>query len=321
MSDKNSNLFEEVKELRARVKHLEASQAEKERAKQMLDDITQSITEGIMLLSKDYKIKWANRAALHRTGLSAGELIGNYCYRTERKREQPCGPGASCPVSELLKTKGPKCERHAHYEKKDGSFFAEVSAYPIKNDSGEIVEIVHLSRDITGKKNMEEELRVLSYTDELTGLYNRRGFFTFVQHEQKMARRQKKGIYMLYADLDGLKEINDTYGHLEGDKTLKEMAAVFKETFRESDIIARLGGDEFAVIPIGTTSEEVRIITDRLEKNIEIHNSKETSRHKLSVSWGLSYLDPANPLSIDALLSNADRAMYEQKQQKKQSYH
>ena len=125
-------------------------------------------------------------------------------------------------------------------------------------------------------KESEEKYRSLALIDELTGIYNRRGLLTLGEHYLKIVRRQKKGIYMLYADFDDLKKINDTWGHQEGDLALIETANVLKTNFRESDIIARIGGDEFVVIPVGTTSDSVDIVFARLNKAIEINNSEAT---------------------------------------------
>jgi diguanylate cyclase (GGDEF)-like protein/PAS domain S-box-containing protein len=173
--------------------------------------------------------------------------------------------------------------------------------------------------NITDRKKAEEELRSLSLTDELTGLYNRRGFFAWAEKLGKMAKRQKKGLFILYADLDELKKINDTWGHQEGDLALIDMANIFRATYRESDVIARIGGDEFVVIPVGTTGEDTHIVVARLQKSIDAHNANREKRYKLSMSWGLSYYDPENPFSIDELLSHADKLMYEQKRLKRNS--
>jgi diguanylate cyclase (GGDEF)-like protein len=182
-----------------------------------------------------------------------------------------------------------------------------------------VLAVTVVSKDITEYKEMEEALRALSITDELTGLYNRRGFFTLTEQFLKLARRQKKGIFILYADVDNLKEINDSFGHKEGDMALIETADILKKNYRESDIIARIGGDEFVIIPIGTAKDNIDIITTRFEKCIEIYNSKSNREYKLSLSYGLAYYDPANPCSIDELLSQADKTMYEHKKYKKKS--
>ena len=103
-------------------------------------------------------------------------------------------------------------------------------------------------RNVTQRKQMEDELRALSLTDELTGLYNRRGLITIAEKVIKVARRLKKRVLLLYADLDDLKVINDNYGHKEGDYALIAAASIFKKSARESDVIARIGGDEFVIL-------------------------------------------------------------------------
>ncbi|HAM52455.1 MAG TPA: diguanylate cyclase response regulator [Nitrospiraceae bacterium] len=164
---------------------------------------------------------------------------------------------------------------------------------------------------------LQEKLRMMAITDELTGLCNRRGFFTLAEQQLKLAMRHKKGIFMLYADLDGLKSINDTFGHQEGDRALSDAASILKKTCRESDIVARVGGDEFAVIPLGHTVDQIGTITTRLQKNIENHNEKGKRQYTLSMSFGVSYFDPENPCSIDELVAHADTVMYEHKKLKK----
>jgi two-component system, cell cycle response regulator len=163
---------------------------------------------------------------------------------------------------------------------------------------------------------VHENLYRISLHDDLTGLYNRRGFFTLAEHLLKLAKRQQEGLFMLYADLDDLKEINDTLGHQRGDWALIDTANILKENFRDSDIIARIGGDEFVVMPIGTMWDNVEIIISRLQKAVEIDNSKVKREYKLSISTGTAYFDPRSSCTIDELLSQADKSMYEQKKHK-----
>lgn len=168
---------------------------------------------------------------------------------------------------------------------------------------------------------LQEKLREMSMTDELTGLFNRRGFFTITEQELKLAKRYKKEICMLYADLDGLKIINDTFGHMEGDQALIYAADILRTTFRESDIIARIGGDEFAAIPVGSNGNNIGTITGRLQKSIDAFNTKRKGGYNLSMSWGISHFDPEKPSSIGELITDADKSMYEQKRQKQASQH
>lgn len=173
--------------------------------------------------------------------------------------------------------------------------------------------------DITDRKQAEEALKALSLVDDLTGLYNRRGFFTFAEQELKVARRLERGIFLLFADVDEMKAINDTFGHLEGDRALIEIACILKENFRDPDIIARIGGDEFVILAIEGTSEAgPELLRERLRENLDRHNDKEPDRkYRLSLTIGAVVYDPENPVSIDTLLFQADRNMYEEKARKK----
>ncbi len=171
------------------------------------------------------------------------------------------------------------------------------------------------------RQQLRSQLRALSLTDELTGLYNRRGFFSLAQQQLKLANREKREVLLLFIDLDNLKGINDTLGHPAGDQALAGTAKILKETFRQSDIIARLGGDEFAIIAMGGYEGEegqdsAEIFIARLQKNLEHHNREETRRYQLSLSVGMARHNPGCPCTIDDLLARADKLMYEQKQNK-----
>jgi len=184
---------------------------------------------------------------------------------------------------------------------------------PAFNPDGSLREWVGTCIDITERKRMEAELFAMSITDPLTGLYNRRGFIALAEQQLKLAKRSKKSLLLFFCDLDDLKTINDTLGHEEGDKALIEVAVIFKESFRDSDIIARIGGDEFALLAIGTDGINPEYLTGRLLDNIKIHNARDNRRYRISVSIGLSSYDPEKPCTIDDLMARADRLMYKQK--------
>ncbi len=178
----------------------------------------------------------------------------------------------------------------------------------------EVIGAVAAYTDITARKRMEDTLRALLLLDELTGLYNRRGFVTLSQHQLKTANRMKRRMALLFADFDGLKLINDTFGHPEGDRALIEVADALRETFRESDIIARIAGDEFVVLAIETGRVSSEVLATRLQENLEARNARGDRRYKLSLSVGIARYDSEHSCSIDELLAQADRAMYEKKQ-------
>jgi diguanylate cyclase (GGDEF)-like protein/PAS domain S-box-containing protein len=180
-----------------------------------------------------------------------------------------------------------------------------------------VVGFQSVARDITDRKRMEAEILALSITDHLTGLHNRRGFLSLAGQQLKLAERNKSGMLLFFADLDGLKGINDTLGHEEGDRALVEAANIFKETFRASDIIARLGGDEFAALTVDIARSNFEIFTARLQSLMDTQNNQENRKYRLSISVGCSCYDPEHPCSLDELIAQADKSMYEQKQNKK----
>ena len=173
-----------------------------------------------------------------------------------------------------------------------------------------------LWRQTLQREKAEEELLVLAITDQLTGLHNRRGFLTLAEQQLRLSDRTKDRMLLFSGDMDGLKWINDTLGHKEGDNALIEMATVLKETFRSSDVIARMGGDEFAVLAIDTTEVNSEIFTGRLQSLIDARNNQKNRNYKLSISLGCSFYDPGNPCSIDELMVQADQLMYEEKRNK-----
>jgi diguanylate cyclase (GGDEF)-like protein len=164
---------------------------------------------------------------------------------------------------------------------------------------------------------LQDHLRELSITDELTGLSNRRGFFAFAQQQMKHARRNNERMALFFADLDDLKNINDTFGHVAGDRALTDAARIFVETFRDSDIIARTGGDEFAVIMGNAPDSGIETVRNRLEKRLEKYNSRRDGSFRLAVSVGHTVFDPAKPVTVDEMIRQADARMYEEKLRRK----
>ncbi|MBI4766778.1 MAG: GGDEF domain-containing protein [Deltaproteobacteria bacterium] len=176
--------------------------------------------------------------------------------------------------------------------------------------------IALILNDITKSKQLEDRLSAMSITDELTGLYNRRGFITLSEQQLKIAERTKKSLFLFFADLDKLKEINDQWGHQEGDKALIKVADILKETFRKSDIIGRMGGDEFAVLNIDTSDGTGETLLNRLYQSLDNYNRSEGRKYTLSLSLGLTRYDPETPRSSEELMAQADQLMYEDKKRK-----
>ena len=154
-----------------------------------------------------------------------------------------------------------------------------------------------------------------SMRDELTGLYNRRGFLALAEEQIKIACSGRRELLVVFADVDDLKAINDGYGHSEGDKALKKAAEVLLAVFRDTDLIARLGGDEFAVLALDCSPAGLVRINAHFDKLLRATNDLEKPRN-LSISVGAIHVDSKHQLSIEELLRKADEMMYDRKRAK-----
>jgi diguanylate cyclase (GGDEF)-like protein/PAS domain S-box-containing protein len=190
-----------------------------------------------------------------------------------------------------------------------------------------------LERDIAARKVVEEKLALkaqelaksnallesLSLVDDLTGLYNRKGFFALAEHRVKVANRTGEPFSIAFVDLDGLKRINDTFGHQEGNRALVDAANVLRESFRESDILARLGGDEFAIFIAEAAESKIASITSRIQQNLAACNSAAGRNHRLSFSTGIVSASDPKTSDLETLLASADALMYQQKSGRQRS--
>ena len=200
----------------------------------------------------------------------------------------------------------------------------------VKGPDGSIHHLDGILVDITEKKTAErklelalrklqmtnEKLESLSLTDHLTGLNNRRGFFTFGLQQMKIAKRLKEYNYLVFLDIDYLKEVNDAHGHAVGDLLLQGVAAILRSTLRESDVIGRIGGDEFAVLAMRSKGLGERALLARIEEGVQEFRLKKFGHLRLSVSMGLVRVDPQKYQQLDDFLAHADFLMYQQKRSK-----
>ncbi len=175
-------------------------------------------------------------------------------------------------------------------------------------------------RDVTLREQAKDllqrqadELRALSLVDELTGLYNRRGFLTLATQQLKLCDRTLRPALVVFVDLDGMKRINDELGHDVGDQALIETATILRHCFRNSDVIARLGGDEFVALAIDAHYETRSTIDKRLYDTLASLNSKPDRTFELQFSVGMAPYDPERAEMIEEVLARADGLMYEQK--------
>lgn len=177
--------------------------------------------------------------------------------------------------------------------------------------------LMELEKSNRERQEMITKLENLSLMDDLTGLYNRRGFYVAAKSEIKKSNQDGNTLFLLYLDLDYLKEINDTWGHQIGDQALVQFVEILKSTFRKSDVMGRMGGDEFAVFARESMPDLPELLLDRVNKNLIALNVKKKFPFTLAMSAGTARYNPADPITIDELLKKADAGMYKAKKAKK----
>jgi diguanylate cyclase (GGDEF)-like protein/PAS domain S-box-containing protein len=200
----------------------------------------------------------------------------------------------------------------SRFRRKDGSYrLLSWTAYPFLGES----VIYAVARDITEEIKTKEKLEKMAFTDDLTGLLNRRGFYLFAMQLWQVALREKKRFLVFAVDLDNLKNINDHYGHAEGDAALRRFARILKGRFRTSDVVARLGGDEFAAALITDEDTKAHPILIDLKKMAE-EDREGRPYDPLSFSIGYSHAHVGRRLSLEDMLQEADGRMYQEKMMK-----
>lgn len=191
---------------------------------------------------------------------------------------------------------------------------------PFREDDLRVAVEVALARHRT-ELNMlasDEAARRDSLIDELTGLHNRRGFMAIAEQQLKLARRLRQPVLLVYADLDDLKRINDTFGHAVGDVALRDAAEILASTFREADSVARLGGDEFAVLAAGPDMSTALRLMARLETRVAESRGLRGRPFQLAMSAGYAIHELGSVCDLNALLASADAAMYHVKRVRKE---
>jgi diguanylate cyclase (GGDEF)-like protein len=160
------------------------------------------------------------------------------------------------------------------------------------------------------RRRLVARLESQSVTDELTGLYNRRGFSTLAEQAIRLARRTGQGFWLLGMDLDDFKQVNDQYGHQAGDMALAAVARVLRKTLRESDVVARMGGDEFVALAMTAIGDGADSLVARLQDNVRDMRPLDGMTYRMGISVGLARFDPATDMTLDDLLRQADQGLY-----------
>jgi len=268
----------------------------------------------IRLADVDGKCDYFNRAWLDFTGRTMSQELGDGWTRGVHPED---GERLMKRYRGAIAARSPYTTEYRLRSEKGAYRWHAEFGRPFNDIDGNFSGYISSCYDIHDRKTFEETLHSVSITDDLTGLLNRRGFFALAEQQLKIANRSRKGAVLFYADLDGLKAINDNFGHPEGDQALVEVALILRVIFRESDIIARLGGDEFAALLLENNEiQDEALIMNRLQECVSAHNENPGRRYALSISAGIKRYHPDRPALLDELLSEADKLMYERKRKK-----
>jgi len=176
--------------------------------------------------------------------------------------------------------------------------------------------LAHALRLAIERNRLHAALLDLALADDLTGLYNRRGFLTLATRDLRLARRGNETLLVAFADLDDLKGVNDAAGHASGDRALRDTAALLRQTFRDSDLVARIGGDEYAVLVRHAGPESADVLAERLKRQVRDFNRRASRPYQLSISLGFAAHKASTLGSVAGLLDRADRALYRDKRRK-----
>lgn len=287
----------------------EALRESEERYRLMADSTTDIISrhtaEGVFL--------YASPACRTLLGFEPHELVGRLLHDLVHPEDLP---ELEKGLAELQTSPDNLVTRY-RLRRRDGRWtWFETTSRMIRNhDSGDVHELICVSRDISERKRVEERIEHQAYHDALTGLPNRSLFQDRVTMAMARSRRTGKSLAILFLDLDYFKDINDTFGHTAGDRLLQEIAARLRVSVRDEDTVARIGGDEFLILLVEVGSEEdARAVADKLLTAMQAPVEVGGRRIRATGSVGMA-LFPANGEDPDALVEAADRAMYQAKSQ------
>jgi diguanylate cyclase (GGDEF)-like protein/PAS domain S-box-containing protein len=293
-------------------KEREAREAELEQNFRLL---VSGITDyAIYMLSPQGIVSNWNAGAERAKGYRAEEIVGQHFSQFYTPEDRQNGLPEKALSTALEKG---KFEGEGWRVRKDGSrFWAHVVIDPIRNGEGELIGFAKITRDVTEKKTIQDQVSHLAHHDALTALLNRASFRDLVDKVLSKPRH----CALLYLDLDRFKPVNDTLGHLVGDKVLQAVAERIAGQLRKSDVGGRLGGDEFAVLLVECADDEAAMAAAaRLIREIEKPVPVDNFSVSVGVSVGIAFTG-SEPTSTEMLLRNADLALYAAKKEQRGTY-
>jgi diguanylate cyclase (GGDEF)-like protein/PAS domain S-box-containing protein len=300
------------------IERANAMAVEAEIANIELSQIINTSIDGMVLIYENFSVKRINTSLLNFFDLSETEAVGKKCY--DLMDCSWCNT-SECPLTKLLRGKA-HIELDIERTRKDGVTVPFIfSATPFRGLDGSVIGMVARFRDITERKYAEntlkeanEQLELLSASDGLTGVANRRCFDQTIQREWTRLQRTKDYLSLIMCDVDFFKLFNDTYGHQDGDDCLKSVAKTLQANARRgADCVARYGGEEFAVILPVTGKKSAIHVAEKIRQTMEkmaIAHGKSSVAPCVTLSLGVATVVPDKQGTPDSLIKCADKALY-----------
>lgn len=279
-----------------------------ERSQQEYQTLRDTITDVFYRTGTDGVISDISAACCNMLGYRPQEMVG---HKLDEFYVNPADRNKI--IAAIRDNDGHAIQVEAALRHRDGhSVWVSTNAYLKRDGSGLPVGIEGIARDISERKAMEDELRLLSTHDDLTGSYNRRYFIGEVEREMERARRYGTALSLLVLDIDLFKTVNDTFGHPTGDTVLQQFAALCRNTLRKSDVFARMGGEEFAALMPETDRSRAAQFCERLRARVEgsiFHDEEKVNAVRITVSIGATTLQQ-DDRDFGHLYARTDNALY-----------
>jgi len=302
----NAQLMEEITLLYQQLAKLEMDHADHLREMLVLREreekyrlLLDESSDPIFMFDPDGRYRYVNKAFAEGVGKNLEDISGHTIWDVFPKDEAD----KRYTVVKWVFENGETRVIEVRVPRTDGDRFYLTTAKPVLNENRKVISVICISKEITERKRMEQELQYLSTHDILTGLYNRNFF------DSELARLQLSRLFpigIVVIDMNNLKITNDRYGHTAGDELIRKVAAELKKSFRAGDVIARIGGDEFAVLLVRTSEHGVAVAVNRLRASLQRYEDP-----LLSISVGFAVGEDSNYLPAAVRL--ADDRMYQDK--------